>query len=147
MKKNEMLSKMLLIATKAHHGQFDKGGKPYILHPLAVMQMMNTDDEELMCVALGHDLLEDTEIRAITLLVSGISQRVVDAITALTKVEGQSYEEYKQAVFANRDAMLVKRNDLKHNSQFSRLKGVEGKDIARVGKYMVFYAEIEARLQ
>jgi hypothetical protein len=49
-------------------------------------------------------------------------------------------------VFANRDAMLVKRADLRHNSDIRRLKGVTEKDIARVAKYHLFYTEIEARL-
>jgi len=37
MAKGEMLSKMITLATTAHHGQYDKGGRPYILHPLTVM--------------------------------------------------------------------------------------------------------------
>ena len=47
MKKGEMLSKMLVLATNAHAGQFDRGGKPYILHPLAVLELANSDDEEI----------------------------------------------------------------------------------------------------
>jgi (p)ppGpp synthase/HD superfamily hydrolase len=58
--KGEQLSRMLVLATNRHDGQFDKGGNPYILHPLKVMHYLKTDDEELMCIALGHDLVEDT---------------------------------------------------------------------------------------
>ena len=44
MKKGELLGKVLVLATNAHAGQFDRGGKPYILHPLKVMHYLKTDD-------------------------------------------------------------------------------------------------------
>lgn len=59
---------------------------------------------------------------------------------------GQTYEEYKEAVFSNKDAMLVKMADLRHNSDIRRLKGVTQKDIERMAKYNQFYLEIKARL-
>jgi len=37
MNKYEQLAEAIKIATNAHAGQFDKGGKPYILHPLHLM--------------------------------------------------------------------------------------------------------------
>jgi (p)ppGpp synthase/HD superfamily hydrolase len=61
MKKGELLGKVLVLATNAHAGQFDRGGKPYILHPLKVMHYLKTDDEELQCIALLHDVIEDTD--------------------------------------------------------------------------------------
>ena len=80
MKKGEMLDKMLLLATNAHHGQFDKGGQPYILHPLKVMHYLNTDDEELQCMAIGHDLVEDTRVTFAELHERGFSERVINGI-------------------------------------------------------------------
>ena len=107
MKKGEMLGKMLVLATNAHAGQFDKGGLPYILHPLKVMHYVKSDDEELQCIALGHDIIEDTDTTYRDLREAGMSQRVIAGIQALTKQPGQTLEEYKDGVFANRDAMLV----------------------------------------
>ena len=52
-----MLSNMLVLATNAHAGQTDKAGKPYILHCLKVMHYLKSEDEELMCIALGHDII------------------------------------------------------------------------------------------
>ncbi len=147
MKRGEMLDKMLVLCTNAHHGQFDKGGRPYILHPLRVMSFLKTDDEELQCMALGHDVIEDTKTTYADLREAGISERVIEGIRALTKVPGETYEEYKERVFANRDAMEVKMCDLRHNSDIRRLKGVTEKDIARVTKYHMFYLEIQARLE
>ncbi len=147
MRKGEMLDKMLMIATKAHHGQFDKGGNPYILHPLKVMHYLKTDDEELMCMALGHDVVEDTPVTYKELHEAGMSERVIEGIRALTKQPGQTYDEYKQGVFANVDAMKVKMADLRHNTDIRRLKGVTEKDLARMAKYQMFYLELKARLE
>ncbi len=146
MKRGEMLDKMLVIATNAHHGQFDKGGRPYILHPLRVMSFLKTDDEELQCIALGHDVIEDTAVTYKDLRDAGISDRVIEGIRVLTKVPGETYDEYKQRVFTSRDAMMVKLCDLRHNTDIRRLKGVSEKDIARMAKYHQFYMEIRAKL-
>lgn len=146
MKKGEMLDKMLVIVTNAHHGQFDKGGRPYILHPLRVMSYLKEDDEELQCIALGHDVIEDTTVTYQDLRDAGISERVIIGIEALTKQKGYSYEDYKKQVFGNIDAMKVKLCDLRHNTDIRRLKGVTDKDIARIAKYQVFYMEILSRL-
>jgi (p)ppGpp synthase/HD superfamily hydrolase len=145
-KRGEMLDKMLVIVTNAHHGQFDKGGTPYILHPLKVMHYLKSDDEELQCMALGHDVVEDTKVTYKDLRDAGISERVIEGIRALTKVPGETLDEYKARVFANKDAMMVKRADLRHNSDIRRLKGVTHKDLERMAKYHLFYLEIGAEL-
>jgi (p)ppGpp synthase/HD superfamily hydrolase len=146
MKRGEMLDKMIVIATNAHHGQFDKGGAPYILHPLRVMSFLKTSDEELQCIAVGHDVIEDTNVTYRDLADAGISTRVMDGIRALTKVPGETLDEYKERVFASNDAMRVKLCDLRHNTDIRRLKGVTDKDIARMAKYHQFYLEIQTRL-
>lgn len=146
MKKGEMLGNALLIAANAHAGQFDKGGSPYILHPLKVMHYLKTDDEELQCIALLHDVIEDTKTTWNDLTDVGMSLRVLAGVEALTKMPGESYDEYKNKVFANRDAMMVKTCDLRHNSDIRRLKGVAQKDIDRITKYNIFYLEIQERL-
>ncbi len=146
MNKGELLNKMLVLATNAHAGQYDKGGKPYILHPLKVMHYLKSEDEELQCIALGHDVIEDTKVTYIQLRELGITERIIEGIKALTKVPGETYDEYKERVFANEDAMRVKMADLRHNTDIRRLKGVTEKDIARVAKYHMFYLEIQGKL-
>jgi (p)ppGpp synthase/HD superfamily hydrolase len=89
MKKGEMLGAMLLLVTNAHAGQFDRGGKPYILHPLAVMHKLRTDDEELMCIALGHDVIEDTKTTYADLRAVGMTERVIEGIRALTRCQAR----------------------------------------------------------
>lgn len=146
MKKGQMLASMIVLATNAHSGQFDKGGRPYILHPLKVMHYLKTEDEELQCMALGHDVIEDTNTTYQDLRAAGMSERVIDGIRALTKVPGETLDEYKARIFANTDAMRVKLCDLRHNTDIRRLKGVTEKDIARMAKYHLFYLEIQEKL-
>lgn len=147
MTKGTMLDKMLVIVTNAHHGQYDRGGNPYILHPLKVMHYLKSDDEELMCMALGHDVIEDTKVTYKDLRDAGITERVIKGIRALTKQPGQTYDEYKEGVFTSVDAMRVKMADLRHNTDIRRLKGVTQKDLDRIEKYHRFYLEIQAKLE
>jgi (p)ppGpp synthase/HD superfamily hydrolase len=110
------------------------------------MHYLKSDDEELMCIALGHDVIEDTSVTYKDLRDAGISERVISGIRALTKVPGQTYDEYKEGVFASEDAMRVKMADLRHNTDIRRLKGVSEKDIARMAKYHQFFMEIKSRI-
>ncbi len=161
MKNGEMLSKAILIATQAHAGQFDKGGKPYILHPLTVLHKVGSDRGEIVqSAAVLHDVMEDCTGKTIyvdgqevviswaMLAAQGMVQEVIDAVKALTKMPGQTYEEYQQEVLGNRVAMYVKLEDLRTNSDLRRMKNktISEKDVARVAKYMAFYALISAKL-
>ena len=54
---DELRDKAMQIATEVHHTQVDKGGKPYIGHPLRVEKLCQDDDSKI--VALLHDTIED----------------------------------------------------------------------------------------
>ena len=146
MTQKTQLARMIALAAEYHDGQFDKQGQPYILHPITVMHYLNSTDEELQCIAVGHDIIEDTAVTVYFLRSRGFSERVIAGIDAMTKREEESLESYKARIFANKDAMLVKRADLKHNSDITRLRGVTDKDIARISKYHQFYLEINEKL-
>ena len=140
----QMLSKMITLAVTSHEGQYDKGGLPYILHPLTVMHKLHTTDEELQCIAIGHDLIEDTGVTYLLLRQMGFPERVIEGIDALTKRRGETYDEYIDRVKLNRDAVLVKMADLRHNSDIKRLKGVTDKDVTRMVKYHNTWVELSA---
>lgn len=161
MKTGDMLSKAILIATQAHNGQFDKGGKPYILHPLVVLNKLGPNvSEDIQCIAVLHDVIEDCSGKSIYLdgqevVISfsmlgscGMNQTVIEGVRALTKMPGQSYSEYQQTVLGNRNAMMVKLEDLRTNSDLRRMKNrtITDKDVARVAKYMEFYTLINTTL-
>lgn len=143
MKKGEMLNNMLVLATTAHSDQYDLSGLPYILHPLKVMYYLKSDDEELQCIALGHDLIEDTDTTYADLKNLGFTDRVVEGIRALTKIKGETHDEYKAKVKSNKDSIRVKMSDLRHNSDIRRLKGVTEKDVRRIERYHKFWLELK----
>lgn len=133
---------MIMVMIKAHEGQFDKAGRPYYEHPLAVMKLLETKDEELQTIALGHDLLEDTVVTERKLRSLGFSERVIRGIVSLTKEDGESYEDYKEKVKENKDAVAVKIADLTHNMDIKRLVSVTDQDIKRQERYKSFYEEL-----
>lgn len=147
MKRGESLSRAIRLATNAHDGQFDKAGQPYILHVLKVMHYCKTDDEDIQCIAVLHDVVEDCDVSWEDLVREGFNDRVIRGVMALTKQRGQSYTEYKTVVMSNRDAMHVKLADLRHNSDIRRLKGVTERDRARILRYHEFAFEIQTKLR
>lgn len=146
MKKGEMLSIALKFATEQHFGQYDKGGNPYILHPLKVMYYLKTDDEELQCIALLHDIVEDCNITYENLRNIGMSDRVIAGIKGMTKLPGETYQEAMIRITSNDDTIKVKLCDLRHNSDIRRLKGVTEKDIRRIEKYQKMYMTLKELL-
>jgi GTP diphosphokinase / guanosine-3',5'-bis(diphosphate) 3'-diphosphatase len=130
-----MLSKAISIVAQAFEGDHDKGGSPYILHCLTVMQMVGTHDEELACIAVMHDLIEDTEWTKEDLLKEGFSIRVAQTVHVLTHDNGVPYDDYIKVIALNEDATKVKMADLRHNSDIMRMKGLRKKDFDRLEKY------------
>ena len=150
LKKGELLGIAIGLAVEAHAGQFDKGGNPYILHPLKVMHYMNSEDELDLACAVLHDAVEDNKKFTWEYLRSKhIPEDCIITLKLLTKVPGQTEEEYQAGILSNVRAMKVKKRDLRHNSDIRRMKNREitEKDITRITKYMKFHALIDARLQ
>ena len=146
------LGKMIAIAATRHEGQYDKGGNPYILHPLKVMHYTLSEDPEVQMIAVGHDLVEDTDVTLEYLESLGFTDRVIDGIDAVSRrefiIDGEvvleDKEVYRERVKQNRDAIIVKMADLRHNTDVRRLKGLTEKDFKRMEDYQRFYAELKA---
>jgi (p)ppGpp synthase/HD superfamily hydrolase len=133
------LGRAIEIAATAHAGQVDKGGKPYILHPLWVMNKVRHLGEEHMIVAVLHDVIEDTGISIGDLIAERFSQNVIHALIMLTHDKTSSYEEYIKAIASDPIAKAVKLRDLEHNTKVTRLKGLRKKDFDRLEKYHKAY--------
>ncbi len=143
MKKYKLLNKAMDIAFNCHSGQYDAHGLPYIMHPLAVMHKLRTQDEELMCIAILHDVVEDCKVTFEDLKQAGMTDRIIAGVNCLTKITGQSEKEYYYKLKTNKDAIIVKMSDLRHNSDIRRLKGITPKDLKRMEKYNKMYLDLE----
>lgn len=136
-----MLSKAYQLAVKAHAGQVDKGGKPYIMHPLAVSELVTTEEEKI--VALLHDVVEDTNITIEDLRREGFPEQVLAAVDALTKSPDVSYDDYIDIVKRNPIAVKVKISDMTHNSDLSRIANPTEKDRQRATRYRSVIRELK----
>jgi len=134
-----MLDKAIAIAANVFEGKYDKGGKPYVLHCIWVMNKMDVNDHELMTIAVLHDVVEDTYYTFNHLRKAGFSERVIDGVKALTHENGVPYMDYIKIIALNPDARKVKMADLDHNSRILRMKGLREKDFKRLEKYHTAY--------
>lgn len=135
--KQTLIEQAISIALTAHAGKLDKGGNVYILHPLRLMNAMNTPEEKI--VALLHDVVEDSNITIPQLKEKGFPGKILKAVAVLTKTENQPYENYIAAIKKNPLATKVKLADLKDNMNLTRLKEITEADKLRMKKYKAAY--------
>lgn len=132
-----LLSKAISIAAQAFEGEYDKGGRPYILHCLWVMNKVRHLGDIYMIVAVLHDLLEDTDWTHEMLLAEGFPKEIVDYLEILNHdKENVPYMDYiMNDVAKHQVTTQVKLRDLEHNSRITRIKDDRPKDLERIGKY------------
>ena len=130
------------IARTAHEGQVDKAGKPYIEHPMRVMNMGKSMEEKI--AGILHDVVEDSEWTFEMLEKEGIPKDVMDALRCVTKLsEDEDYDHFIARVKTNPLAVKVKLNDLKDNMDITRLEEVTEKDVSRLNKYIRAYRQLK----
>lgn len=95
------------IAERAHAGQVDKLGEPYLEHVRRVAAFV-AGDPLAEVVAWLHDVLEDTELTAADLRAAGMEEQVIAAGVAITRLEGEREEDYLARVSADPVARKVK---------------------------------------
>ncbi len=137
------LERAIAIACEAHTGQIDKAGAPYILHPLRVMQNVVSTDE--MIVAVLHDVVEDCPQWTFDRLISeGFSDVVLRGLDAVTKREGESYEDFVRRAAADPVGRAVKVADLRDNMDLTRIADPQERDFKRIDRYRAALAAIGA---
>lgn len=132
--KNQLLMlRAIELASEGHLSQTDKAGEPYLGHPARVAESCETDDERM--VGLMHDLIEDTDVTAQTLIDEGFPTHVVEAVVALSRQEGETYDEFIERLAPNPLARRVKIADLLDNMDVTRLPVLTRHDCERLMKY------------
>lgn len=119
----------------AHKDQVDKTGLPYIFHPFHLAETM--DDENSICVALLHDIVEDTDMTFDELIKHGFNNEIISALRLLTHDPKVPYMDYVAKIKENELAKKVKLADLRHNSDLSRLDIVDEYALERNNKYLI----------
>lgn len=140
-----MLERAVKLAEKAHQGQLDKGGQPYILHARRVMEKCETEKEKI--TAILHDVMEDTPYTLDDLRKEGFSEEILAALLCLTRGEGEDYMRYIERVCKNPLAVRVKYADLEDNMDLRRIPEPTEGDFARLEKYKRAKMRIEKVLR
>jgi len=149
-----LVGQALAIAAEVHADQVDKSGQPYILHPIAVMQLATDYHlrdangwqlEKVQAAALLHDAIEDVTPRRDRLVIDArireLDADVYHAVDALTKrgdaQHKEPYDEYLERVAKNWIARVVKIADLTHNLDAFRVPEgtITERDYERWDKY------------
>ena len=120
------------LAEYAHEGQIDKAGAPYFTHPLAVSEMVQTEEEKI--VALLHDVLEDTSVTEPTIR-NLFGDEIAEAVLSVTRRDGEDYMDFIARAKQNPIGRTVKLADLHHNMDLSRIPDPQPRDFERLEKY------------
>ncbi len=128
-----LTKKALRISFDAHKNQIDKSGMPYVYHPFHLAEQM--EDEYSVCVALLHDVVEDTDYTLTDLIEAGFPAPVTDAIALMTHDDAVPYMDYVKKLRNDPIARAVKLADLRHNSDLSRLDVIDDRALERAEKY------------
>jgi len=127
------LERAIQIAVSAHAGQVDMSGQPYVLHPLRVMFSVTSSQERM--AAILHDVVEDTSTTLENLMEEGFHEEVIEAVRALTKLDGESRIDAAKRAVRNPIAREVKLADVADNMDMSRIPNPTEKDYARLREY------------
>jgi (p)ppGpp synthase/HD superfamily hydrolase len=124
------LDDAIQLARRAHEGQLDKGGRPYIGHPLRVMGSVSGVHERMTAVL--HDVIEDTPVTLADLRAANCPAEVLDAVAALSKQPDEAQTSYLDRVKANPIALRVKRADIADNLSQDRMGRLDAETQARL---------------
>jgi (p)ppGpp synthase/HD superfamily hydrolase len=129
------LERAIEIAVAAHKGMKDKGGNPYILHPLRIMISLTTEDERI--VGVLHDVVEDCpEWTFERLKAEGFSERVLTSLKSVTKNSNDNdYQAFVERAKSDPVGRMVKIADIKDNLDVTRIGELRAEDIARINRY------------
>lgn len=120
---NPIVSLAIKLATKAHAGQMDKSGRPYLGHleRTAAKVRFSGGTWVQEAAAWLHDSIEDTDLTTRQLLKDGIPFSVIRIVEAMTHEPGVTNEIYWTRVRQEPTAVLVKLCDIYDNLDPARM--------------------------
>lgn len=141
---SELVKKACQISFEAHKNDKDKGGYPYVYHPFYLASQF--DDEDMVCVALLHDVIEDhgDEYSFERLEQEGFGESILSALKLLTHNDNVPYMDYVKSIANHPIARQVKMADLKHNMDFRRTNGKLPKKIELYKQALAYLQSISS---
>ena len=155
---SKLINKAYEFAKHYHEGQVRKSGEPYIIHPLEVAYIVSTLelDDDAICAALLHDVVEDTEVTR-EMIVAEFGEEIanlVDGVTKLGKIahyldkeeeQVENYRKFFMAMAKDIRVLMIKLADRLHNMR--TLKHLsDDRKYAIAKETMQLYAPLANRL-
>ena len=153
----EVIQRAYEYADEKHKNQLRKSGEPYIIHPLAVAEIVAEIglDTDAITAALLHDCLEDTDasFEEISRMFGETVANLVEGVTKLTRVQYSTMEEQqmenlrKMFMAMSKDirVILIKIADRLHNTRTLQYQ-TPAKQISKSMETMEVYAPLAHRL-
>ena len=153
----EVIQRAYAYADEKHKNQLRKSGEPYIIHPLAVAEIVAEIglDTDAIAAALLHDCLEDTDASFVEIsrLFGETVANLVEGVTKLTRVQYSTMEEQqmenlrKMFMAMSKDirVILIKISDRLHNTRTLQYQ-TPAKQISKSMETMEVYAPLAHRL-
>lgn len=157
-KKVEIIDKAYRFAKEAHKGVRRRSGEPYILHPIAVAQIVISElglGSTSICAALLHDVVEDTEYTRDD-IAANFGETVADIVEGLTKISGgifgdraslqaENFRKLLLSMSTDIRVVLIKMADRLHNMRTLGSMRPE-KQYKIAGETLYVYAPLAHRL-
>lgn len=157
-KKTEIITKAFNFSKAAHKGVRRRSGEPYILHPIAVAQIICGEiglGSTSICAALLHDVIEDTDYTRED-IANLFGTKVANIVEGVTKVSGgllngrasMQAETFKKILLTMSDdirVILVKIADRLHNMR-TLSSMLPSKQYKIVGETLFIFAPLADRL-
>lgn len=138
---NSLLERAIGISREAHRGQVDKGGAPYVDHPMRLMNRATSTAAKI--VAALHDIVEDSCLTLADLSAEGFPSSIVEAIDHLTRRPNETYEAFIERISLHPLAVEIKLLDLEDNMNVGRLRSVTTDDMKRLKRYSAAHARLK----
>ncbi len=147
---SDLLRRAHAFASAVHAGQRGKDGSPYIVHPLAVAEIVRESGlpDEVVAAALLHDAVEDSSV-SVAEVRERFGDEVASLVAAMTEDSGiADYERRKQALrdqveAAGPDAAAIYAADKLSNVR--TVRGVQERDAGKVES--LFRAPLDTRVE